>query len=225
MPIMKIQRSGSPIELRKRKINYLRATYSKSAEKAIENAYYLDKFYFLKKWWNKINIEDKAYLLLKTWVTSDFPMVVSDSWISFFKDVGYFTDCGIEKPKHSITLYRGSEPKYKKGMSWASDLKGAIVFATRFDTLNDTLNNIKKIYKITVNPNYILATHREMTIHPFKHSFIEYILDYSKLNEKEIEEYDNVQVKAISEVIIQNQKKIITDKEAYNLIKIIEEGI
>lgn len=121
---------------------------------AIKSAPYFDKQYFLGKWWDALNINEKAELLGLVWMNKgDGYLFGFNWWLPFFEEVGFITNCDAEIPQEPITLYRGSEEAFSRGMSWTPDLKVAEEYAY----VNLGVFGDKKVFTTTVDPDAILA--------------------------------------------------------------------
>lgn len=144
---------------------------------------------FLLKWWPKLTHEDKKELLTKVW-TNNMPNAYYgyDWWLPLFEDVGYFSNCGIEKPTEDIVLYRGIEPdpRYIRGMSWTADTDIAELVVEKKDGWPS------RIYEAKIKPEYILAVVKSHIINSkgtAHHLFPGYVVDYIKLNLEDIKEW------------------------------------
>lgn len=153
-------------------------------EMAVHIAAPFDKPYFLCEWWDRMNETQKRELLQHVWLSQGSSAWFGyDWWLPKFEEIGFYSNCGIEKPIEPVILYRGAEPAYHRGMAWTPDVEVAKIFAARDKTADE-----KRIFKMTVPPEFILAifsggvdsSHCEgkekIT------SVIEYVLDYRELN-------------------------------------------
>lgn len=167
--------------------NFCRRTTSAYA--SISMAPYFDKQYFLAKWWDKLNQEDKKSYLEMVWLQKgDCPIYGYDWWIPYFEEIGFIANNGFEKPLQPITLYRGSRPSYILGMSWTDQIEAAELFKN-YSLLGGLPP--KKIYKTVVQPESVLAIFSG--IDPKLHETLmvrEYVLNHQHLNLSEIEEVE-----------------------------------
>jgi len=166
------------------------ASLSNDPKLAMNTVYEGHQREVLLNWWPKLTNEDKKFLLAKVWINNMSNAYYGyDWWLPLFEDTGYFSNVGIEKPTEEISLYRAIEPEpiYIKGMSWTTDIDIAKLVVQKKGEAN--------IYEAKVKPEHLLATVRcqilneEETAH---HLFVEYIVDYSKLNLEGIKEWSEV---------------------------------
>lgn len=155
---------------------------TQTAHVAVECAPVLDKQYFLAKWWNQVDIETKKTLLEHTWRNKmDGYFYGLDWWLPYFKEVGFITNCDKRIPTEPITLYRGTEPFFRQGMSWTSNINMAETFANTYSLFGD-----KFIYGTVVQPDSILGIFKGNS----KRGGLEYVINHQHLNEDMIEEVD-----------------------------------
>lgn len=145
---------------------------------------YFDMQYHLEEWWAHLSKHEKQKYLLHVWKNKITSYLYGlDWWIPFFEDLGYFSDFDKEKPDEPVTLYRGIEPMYKKGMSWASDVDLAIEYQNSFHLFDTD----KKLYKTIVQPNNILAIIKIYDA-DLQGYMDEYIVNYQALDDDQIKE-------------------------------------
>lgn len=142
-------------------------------EKSIQK---LDEF---ARDWSSMNDQEKVLNLANVWQAymvwgnRDY-----DWWLPYFKEVGYFTNWWLEKPEDPITLYRGSFPEFKAGMSWTPHVSYAKIHRFLKWRMEEDRG---VVYKMVVNPDQILA----IIGPPFMR---EYIIDPTSIDESIITE-------------------------------------
>ncbi|MRX56727.1 hypothetical protein GJU41_22550 [Bacillus idriensis] len=160
---------------------------SKDPEYAILNAPYFDKQYHLQKWWEDLNDYDKKRFLIHVWFNkADGNLYGFDWWLPYFEEVGFISNIDETLPTEPITLYRGIEPLFMKGMSWTPQIEMARHFSESVSLMED-----KKLFKTEVDPEYILAILEENAV-GYKGELItkgiEYVVNHQKLGK--IEEFN-----------------------------------
>lgn len=156
---------------------------------AITLAPSFDKQYFLKKWWDKLSDSDKEWSLRHVWQTKGISVIYGyDWWLPYFRDTGFITDIGADKPIAPVTLYRGSRPEFKAGMPWTSNIEVAKTY--RDQPL--IVPGERKVYKTTVHPDSILAIFGgdfyDLVTKETVVSGTEYVINHQDLKAEEIEE-------------------------------------
>lgn len=157
---------------------------SDSPHYAITKAVYFDKQYFLEKWWNELTAFDKEYYLKHVWANkADGNFYGFDWWLPYFKEVGFFSNIDIERPKEPITLYRGIEPHFKRGMSWTPTYEMALSFSKTVSLWEGG----KKVFKTIVQPESVLAILKGNGIESdgtvWYEGGLEYIINHQELGE------------------------------------------
>src|SRR5699024_491113 len=146
-----------------------------------------DRQYLLEKWWDKLSRNEKEKYLIYTWGNKiDGTMYGFDWWTPYFKELGYITNCGEPKPIEPIVLYRGSEPFFRKGMSWTDDIEMAEGFAESWSFISN-----KYVYRMVVYPEQILGIVRGNAVDIYgrpQRNGLEYILEYETLKTEDIYE-------------------------------------
>lgn len=157
---------------------------------AISSVKQEDKPGLLVELWPKMTKEEKPKLLLKVW-KNHLPNAYYgyDWWLPLFEEVGFFSNCGAEKPEKEVTLFRGVEPdpQYLRGMSWTP-------FIYLAEIAVEHKSGPARVFTTKVKPEAILAivqgqiiSKRYKGIRPYT----EFIIDYRKLNLEDIREYKN----------------------------------
>ncbi len=154
---------------------------------AIERAYPFDKQYFLSKWWDKLNTDEKERLLKHVWLNKGDSLLFGyEWWLPYFNEIGFTSNCS-EQPTEPITLYRGAGKEVMIGMSWTNTFETARMFAEKEFMLTNT-----KVYKTVVGPENILAIYKGAAadINNLKkvYEVFDYVIDYQKLDVELIEE-------------------------------------
>lgn len=156
-------------------------------------AYRDEKAYFLAKWWDRMTIEEKHECLEMTWLNQGSSARLGyDWWIPYFKEIGFLTNCGAEKPIKEVRLYRGSRPELKCGMPWTTNPIVAKVFAER-----GTQTGTKRVWTTKVSPELVLGIVKGVMDSSHMDGMegltdvVEYIVDYRGLDPDLIEEYHN----------------------------------
>ncbi|WP_110926834.1 hypothetical protein [Bacillus massiliglaciei] len=146
------------------------------AFKALRAAPYFDKGYVLQKFWDNIPANKKVKFLTEAWINAGFAMIEGyHFWLPYFKEVGFFSNCGLERPKNKTVLYRGAPFKSKRGMPWTSDLETALYFKNKWNEDGDTA-----IYKTIADSEIILAIlEADPSYGPVSEevNIVEYVLD------------------------------------------------
>lgn len=157
--------------------------YSDNPEYSITEAYLYDKPAMLEKWWELLSFEDKQKYLTHAWLGKGSALLFGYYWsIDKFKQVGFLTNTNtIESDIKPITLYRGSIPDLKQGMSWTDDVDFARLFKDQYTN--------SKIYQIEAMPTDILGIMKSEAkeIDEEGTPGIEYILDIWKLDNRIVE--------------------------------------
>lgn len=160
--------------------------YSDSPEYAIMEAFPYDKPAMLEKWWEYLSFDDKQKYLISAWLGKGSAILVGYNWwVDKFKQVGYLTNTEIKYEEIGpITLYRGSLPNLKVGMSWTPKVEFANLFKDQYRE--------SKIYTIQAESSDILGIMEGIVRESDgkNHKIIEYILDTHKLDDR-IEELVN----------------------------------
>lgn len=160
--------------------------YSDDPEYSITEAYSYDKPAMLEKWWEKISFEDKQKYLTHAWLGKGSALLFGYYWwIDKFKQVGFLTNTDmLENDLRPITLYRGSIPDLKQGMSWTDDIESAKLFKDQYRN--------SRVYQIETISNDILGVMEGEVRDLEGKSLIikEYVLDIWKLDNR-ITEYES----------------------------------
>jgi hypothetical protein len=107
---------------------------------------------------------DQCRGIAEAWVSAEWPTRIMDPevWLFLFErtlDPGqYLTDCGIvldnSHQPDTLTLWRGSYPEFKMGMSWTTDKEKGEWFAHRLDHGE----HIGELYEARVDVALVLAS-------------------------------------------------------------------
>lgn len=102
-------------------------------------------------------VKDEAFktLLLEVWQDTEMPgQWPKDYLVRLFRRAGFISDNSQIQPTEPVTVYRGvTDKRYRRGLSWTTDLEKARWFARRY---ND-VDTVGYVYETTVKPRYILA--------------------------------------------------------------------
>ena len=125
--------------------------YSNDPEYSITEAFSYDKPAMLEKWWEHLSFEDKQKYLTHAWIGKGSALLFGYYWwIDKFKEVGFLTNTKLlESELEPVTLYRGSIPDLKQGMSWTDNIEFAKLFKDQYEG--------SKIYQIEAVPGDILG--------------------------------------------------------------------
>lgn len=157
--LMGFNTDGSDVIMEKmhwNKLKKIRKKIDKSNDPdyIFDTAVYLDKEYHLARWWEYLSYEEKKKYLIISWKHGCPVFIYGISWwLPYFQELGYITDCGMQRPDKPIKLYRGSEPMFRKGMSWTHDKDVAVLYTNKTVILEE-----KKAYGAIIEPENILAT-------------------------------------------------------------------
>lgn len=102
----------------------------------------------LMNWWHDkvIDLDILKDLLPEVWVNTEHPRQFGYSRIvKLFRATGYLTDAPDHQPPDSILIFRGCQPKDKRGISWTFNPRKADWFARRLDH-----RGTAKVYKARV---------------------------------------------------------------------------
>lgn len=143
---------------------------------------FIDLQYILEKWWDKLDRHYKEKYLIQTWfMKMDGHLMGLDWWLPYFEETGFIANCDVYRPTEPITLYRGSEPFFRKGMSWTNKINMAKVFAD-----SESVISKKYLYGTVVQPESILAIVRGNAINtdgiPLHDHGLEYVINHQHLS-------------------------------------------
>lgn len=110
-------------------------------------------------------------IILDVWSAAEFPehQLGSREWRFLFRVAGFVTDPpGQSPPARSLTVYRGSGPRYSRGMAWTLDPDVARFFAERWELSSRVAWQLAEsgrrpgkgpasVYRATVPPSGVLA--------------------------------------------------------------------
>lgn len=113
-------------------------------------------------YWERLSPADKVMALEQTWTMVEYPAAHAEPavWLNLFDDVGYIVDGKVADRDNDpslpeiVTLWRGSAPSRRNGMSWSLDRAQAEWFANRWVETSDERG---VLYRIQIPREYVLA--------------------------------------------------------------------
>lgn len=110
-------------------------------------------------------------VILHVWSAAEFPehQLGRAAWLFLFRVAGFVTDPpGQRPPSRSLTVYRGSGPRYSRGMAWTLDADVARFFVERWEPDGRVAWQLAQsgrrpgagpaaVYRATIPPSGVLA--------------------------------------------------------------------
>ena len=116
----------------------------------------------------KRRMSDADYwkVLSEIWTDTECPNVYRKYWLSLFMSPRSRRDCLMSDEEHAalailpdpIRIYRGAEPKYRRGISWTTEANRAAWFADRnMRPLGRTPNENRMVFTAVIQKRKVLA--------------------------------------------------------------------